>query len=523
MSEVSQQEEIAVAEQTDRKDIVHEEAPREEAPAVEMPAAMNGDAVEDEETADENGTAEEDGTADDSDAANEDEGEDDDDESDSEDEVGFTPTILEGKRERTSTSKWVPEGKDPNEEKKERQKLDEDNFGAGSGTRLGDIPFIEFSINKEDTKELVILHRICFGMRSKGKKGNLTKRHLRDFSGYPYGKDDKRYESRENLLKSLHKPVLLQMARLIGIECTSTTPNVELHEAFMEFLLCPQDNGKAIPEKGRTPTRTKKPNKKSKKKKKDPNAPKRPMSAYFHFLAEHREQIKLEQPEAGVAEIAKRGGEMWRVEEDKSKWEKLAKKATNKYNIDIAEYKENKPESEESEDESQVKRKSSSKKSEENPKKRKSSSKKKSEEAPKKRKSSSKKKSTEEVVSSGEEDEEEPEKAAKKKTPKKSTAVAVVEPKKKVKTPTKKKTPVKRKASSGDASSSEDDQPLVKKKKDEPSDDEVKAVIKSILKSANLEEVTMKSVCTQVYERYPDKNMQERKEFIKNTVKMIIS
>lgn len=413
MSEVSQQQQQEGMAAIEQKEAVQDEAPEDEAAQEEAPEkAVN---VDDEEM---NDTAEEEEAVDE-DAANDDE--DDEDESDSEDEEdSFTVKILEGKRERTSTARYVPQGKDPNEEEKERKQREEEEFVAGSGTRLADIPFIEWSISKEETKsvQLQLLHRLCFGNRPKGKHRVLTKRQLREFSGFPYGQEDKRFGFRESLLKSQHKSAVLPVARLVGIECTSSTPLVELQQALVDFLLCPQDNGKAVPDK----------------------------------------KPKGQQPKK------------------------------------------------------KVKRKSSAKKS--------------SSEAPKKRKSSSKK-SESEVVSSEDEDEEEEEKPAKKKTPKKSSAVA--EPKKKVKTPkkspapTKKKTPVKRKASVSDASSSEDDQPLVKKKKDEPSDDEIKAVIKSILKSANLEEITMKSVCTQVYARYPDHDMQERKDFIKNTVKMIIS
>ena len=40
---------------------------------------------------------------------------------------------------------------------------------------------------------------------------------------------------------------------------------------------------------------------------------------------------------------------------------------------------------------------------------------------------------------------------------------------------------------------------------------------------ANLEEVTMKTVCKQVYEKFPAHDLTERKDFIKITVKDIIN
>jgi len=65
---------------------------------------------------------------------------------------------------------------------------------------------------------------------------------------------------------------------------------------------------------------------------------------------------------------------------------------------------------------------------------------------------------------------------------------------------------------------------LVKKSKTkEPTNDEVRKAIKGILKDADLEQVTMKTVCKQVYEMYPDFDMTGKKDFIKSTVKEIIS
>lgn len=46
-------------------------------------------------------------------------------------------------------------------------------------------------------------------------------------------------------------------------------------------------------------------------------------------------------------------------------------------------------------------------------------------------------------------------------------------------------------------------------------------MIKKILEGANLEEVTMKSVCRQVYDSYPDFDLTHKKVFIKETVKSV--
>jgi len=46
--------------------------------------------------------------------------------------------------------------------------------------------------------------------------------------------------------------------------------------------------------------------------------PKRPLSAYFLWLNEHRQQIKDENPGISLTDIAKKGGEMWGKVTDKS-------------------------------------------------------------------------------------------------------------------------------------------------------------------------------------------------------------
>lgn len=50
---------------------------------------------------------------------------------------------------------------------------------------------------------------------------------------------------------------------------------------------------------------------------------------------------------------------------------------------------------------------------------------------------------------------------------------------------------------------------------------ELKAMVKKILDGANLEEITMKSVCRQVYDNYPDFDLTHKKDFIKETVKSV--
>ncbi|ELW68660.1 High mobility group protein B1 [Tupaia chinensis] len=78
-----------------------------------------------------------------------------------------------------------------------------------------------------------------------------------------------------------------------------------------------------------------------KKKFKDPNAPKRPPSAFFLFCSEYRSKIKGEHPGLSNGDVAKKLGEIWNntAADDKQPYEKKAAKLKEKYEKDIAAYR----------------------------------------------------------------------------------------------------------------------------------------------------------------------------------------
>ena len=57
---------------------------------------------------------------------------------------------------------------------------------------------------------------------------------------------------------------------------------------------------------------------KKKKAKKDPNAPKKPLSAYMLWLQEMRPTLKKKYPSASITELSKKAGEHWKGITDKS-------------------------------------------------------------------------------------------------------------------------------------------------------------------------------------------------------------
>eukprot|EP00794_Sanderia_malayensis_P007391 gene7391-8211_t len=79
---------------------------------------------------------------------------------------------------------------------------------------------------------------------------------------------------------------------------------------------------------------------KRKKKDKDPNLPKRNMSSYFHFCGERRAQVKVENPDATIGDVAKALSAVWKKLpcHEKSKYEDLAKKDKERYQQAMEEY-----------------------------------------------------------------------------------------------------------------------------------------------------------------------------------------
>lgn len=78
----------------------------------------------------------------------------------------------------------------------------------------------------------------------------------------------------------------------------------------------------------------------SKRPKKDPNAPKKPMTAYFAWMNENRSRIKEDNPSATLGEVAKIAGKEWRdVDPDvKTDFETAYKSQMEDYKVAIKNY-----------------------------------------------------------------------------------------------------------------------------------------------------------------------------------------
>jgi len=80
--------------------------------------------------------------------------------------------------------------------------------------------------------------------------------------------------------------------------------------------------------------------KRKKKKKKDPNAPKRPITAYFFFAGDVRPDIRKDKPDLPITEVATLIGQKWRelTSDDKKPYEAQASKDKIRYENEMERY-----------------------------------------------------------------------------------------------------------------------------------------------------------------------------------------
>jgi hypothetical protein len=69
------------------------------------------------------------------------------------------------------------------------------------------------------------------------------------------------------------------------------------------------------------------------KKKKDPNAPKKPLSAYMFFSSENRPTVKEENPQLSFGDLGKELGRRWKemTASDKKPYEEMALRDKGRY------------------------------------------------------------------------------------------------------------------------------------------------------------------------------------------------
>ncbi|XP_025064210.1 protein DEK isoform X2 [Alligator sinensis] len=332
----------------------------------------------------------------------------------------------------------------------------------GKGQKLCEIERIQFFLSKKKTDELRNLHKLLYNRP--GTVASL-KKNVGQFSGFPFEKGSDQYKKKEDMLKKFRNAVLKSICEVLDLERSGV--NSELVTRILNFLMHPKPSGKPLPKSKKTPSKG----------------------------------SKKERSSSGTARKAKntKGPEILSDESSSEEDEKKEK------------------------DES-----SEEKESEEEPPKKASKKEKSKQKTPSKTKKAVKSANVKKADSST--------------TKKNQNSSRKVPPHHLLITEIDRPHPrdwvinngqqwqkvanlcrVPRRSLESESDDSSDDEPLIKKLKKPPTDDELKETVKKLLANANLEEVTMKQICKEVYESYPSYDLSDRKDFIKKTVKELIS
>eukprot|EP01004_Peranema_trichophorum_P007157 NODE_5947_length_947_cov_84.220874_g5360_i0.p1 GENE.NODE_5947_length_947_cov_84.220874_g5360_i0~~NODE_5947_length_947_cov_84.220874_g5360_i0.p1 ORF type:complete len:223 (-),score=50.17 NODE_5947_length_947_cov_84.220874_g5360_i0:13-681(-) len=160
-----------------------------------------------------------------------------------------------------------------------------------------------------------------------GRLGKSTNRksNLRKFSGVN-GETEDMVKQRVSRLKPFK--LLKEVVQLFDCKSSGSTME-DYSNALVKFLLKPEPSGNlktSSKEKGKTKTR-------SKKAKKVSTGPKKPLTAFFHFLKEARELVKKKHPEYSITEVTQKCSSKWRkmTDDEKKPFEKLARKDKERY------------------------------------------------------------------------------------------------------------------------------------------------------------------------------------------------
>lgn len=444
--------------------------------------AMDSSAVSEEEVEDQQETSQEDPSS----------------PSKSRSKISAAGEIIEGKRAKKTVDRLdfqVP---------KQKEKL---RIGDGSGERLGDIPRTCLQITKMKPADLKPLHAILYDRP--GKMATL-KKNLRLFNGFPFDADSEQYtKKREKLLKNSNftNTKLKVVCGVLDLEKKGT--HLDLVDRILTFLIAPKNSGKRLPVKKKRKSKKKLSgdDSKAKTKKKSKPEPRSSSSSpkksktgsksnAIVMDSSSDEDDDEEDEKAGAsAEAEGSDAEDKPSEKDEDPSDKSEESA-----------------GEEEDDEDDETPKSKSGRGKSAPKKPAT----KRQRTPAKKTGPPKKKVKKEVSDESESD---------------ANSEAAEKPKKKKPASSKPAAKTKKADSSSNSKnntntaedSSDDDEPLIKMIKKAPSDQQLKETVQSLLKEANLEEMTMKQICQRVFDTYPDHDLTGKKDYIKQTVKSLIT
>ncbi|PWA28662.1 hypothetical protein CCH79_00019831 [Gambusia affinis] len=396
---------------------------------------------------------------------------------------------------------------------KAREKL---KVADGGGDKLGDIPRTNYEITRRKAEELKLLHAILFDRPGKSAS---VKKNLRLFNGFPFAADSQEFtRKRDKMLRWVPQLVLDPWSSSIGGSDGPVSPrnsnltntklklvcsildlekkgtHQDLIDRILIFLIAPKNSGKRAPVKKKRRTKKK--------------------LAGGDSVAKKKK--KCESRASGTKK-SKPGSKSKAIVMDSSSDEDDDEKVEASAEAGGSDGEEKRSEQEEEEQTDQSESDECSKpKSSRGKKKQQIPSKKR----PRNQSSDGTSEAEEKVPAPGLNLEPEPEPELE--LGSNGELWCLFQPKKKKVTGAKTK-----KADSSSSSkntnaaedSSDEDEPLIRMVKKAPTDEQLRKTVESLLKEADLEEMTMKQICLKVFDTYPEYDLSGRKDFIKQTVK----
>ncbi|XP_028836605.1 protein DEK [Denticeps clupeoides] len=412
----------------------------------------------------------------------------------------YEAEIIEGKREKKTVQRLDVQLGKP----KERLKIEN-----GVGEKLGDIAQVNLNIGKFKAVLLKPLHKILF---DRPGAASSMKKNLRLFNGFLFEVDSEPYNRKKKILMKYTNSVLRTICQVLNIERSGK--QCILIDRIMSFLMQPVNTRKSVPVRKKKKKSTAKDTKR--KVNKDSQSPRKPklvgkskaiVTDSSSDDDEEEEEDKPEKKEANKSSVQE-----WKIESSENTSEEEGSESDDEEDKDGD---NEKPKVAQKKKPGVLKKAAASKKTERSAKKA----------APSKRKPAAKKADEEKSGLSDDDDDDHGNDSELEKSNKKVVSKKPAKPVAKTKKAdsSSNKSTNKCKPIQEPEDSSDDNEPLIKMIKKPPSDDQIKNTVKDLLKEANLEEVTMKQICKKVYDMYPDFDLTSRKEYIKNTVKSLIT
>nr|XP_046158323.1 protein DEK-like isoform X2 [Oncorhynchus gorbuscha] len=378
----------------------------------------------------------------------------------------------------------------------------------GGGDKLGDIARVNHHLGKLKVPDLKPLHTILFDMP--GKIATMRK-NMRLFNGFPFEVDSEPYIKKKERMMKITCVRLRTICKVLDLEKGGNQS--VLIDRIMTFLMSPRISGKPVISKRKKKSKknisTKDSKSKTKAKAKSISSSPRKVKAESKSKAivtdsssDEDDDDDDDDDEQGVT-----------VEQDESDAEKKSEKSGKREKVTTDE------DTDDSEDYDDEDPKSNpAAKGKRTPAKKRAQPAKKAAPAKKKTKDSDQSESDSDKDDEDEKDSESEVEKPKKKPAAKRAALA------KTKKADSSSNKQKNTANKGNAlDSSDDDEPLIKMIKKPPTDEQLKETVKRLLKDANLEEMTMKKICQKVYDTYPEYDLTSRRDYVKQTVKTLIS